>query len=134
MFWSYFLFAASPAIGSEPLPVELCDQIDMAKIIFNHLQIFQYLKDLKEHDKRLISNYMPLSVTLDPRLKMTFLKDWDNDIEFGKGITQGWNLEGEYMDKVTFIRNFVGVSLPENYGEEGEKHDEPGLIPNMTVQ
>ena len=100
----------------------------------NHLQIFQYLKDLKEHDKRLISNYMPLSVTLDPRLKIRFLKDWDNDVEFGKGIMQGWNLEGEYMDKVTFIRNFVGVSLPENYGEECQKHDEPGLIPNMTVQ
>ena len=129
-----FSYAASPAIELEPLPVELCEQIDMAKIIFNHLQIFQYLKDLKEHDKRLISNYRPLSVTLEPRLKMTFLKDWDNDQELGEGNMKGWNLEGEYMDEDTFVRNFVGVPLPEKYDENCEIYDDPGLIPNMTVQ
>ena len=123
------LFAANPVISAD-----LCEKMDIAKIIFNHLQIFQYLKDLKEHDKRLISNYRPLSVTLDPRLKMAFLKDWDNDREFGEGNMKGWNLEGEYMDKRTFVMNFVGVSFPENYDEKCEKYDKPGLIPNMTVQ
>ena len=65
---------------------------------------------------------------------MTFLKDWDNDREFGEGNTQGWNLDGEYMDEDTFVRNFVGVPLPEKYGEKCEIYDDPGLIPNMTVQ
>ena len=102
-------------------------------MIFNHLQIFQYLKDLKEHDKRLISNYMPLSVNFDPRLNVKFLKDWDSKQELGKGNMKGWNLEGEYVDKHTFVRNFVGVTLPATYDEKCDKNDEPCLIPNTTV-
>ena len=43
-------------------PTELCEELSIAKCIFNHLQIFQYLEDLENHDKRLMSNYLPLSL------------------------------------------------------------------------
>ena len=113
-------------------PTELCEELSIAQCIFNHLQIFQYLEDLENHDKRLMSNYLPLSVTLNKELRITFLKDWRKNWGWGKRNIEDWNLEGDAMSKESFIENFVGSVIAEHNNQSGERSI-GGLIQSMLV-
>ena len=113
-------------------PTELCEELNIAKCIFNHLQIFQYIEDLQNHDIRLMSNYLPLSVTLNEELRIKFLKDWSKDKLWGKGNIEDWNLEGDAMSKESFIENFVGTVISE-FDNQSVKRSPGSLIQSMLV-
>ena len=102
---------------AEDLTPEQCEELRIANSIFNHLQIFQYLEDLQNHDKRLMSNYLPLSVTLCDELRINFLKEWNQNQLWGKRSIEDWSLQGDFITKESFIKKFVGGNLPEHSNE-----------------
>ena len=114
---------------AEDLTPEQCEELRIANSIFNHLQIFQYLEDLQNHDKRLMSNYLPLSVTLCDELRITFLKEWNQNHLWGKRSIEDWNLQGDFITKESFIKKFVGGNLPEYTNENVSRC----LISSMKV-
>ena len=109
---------------------EECENFIIAEGIFNHLQIFQYLEDLKNHDKRLISNYLPLSVKFSDTLSMEFLKDWNENQLWGNGSFDDWNLQ-DALTKQSFIEKCDGGILPVQNNEQRSRCE--GLIESMKV-
>ena len=47
---------------------------DIAKKIFNHLKIFQYLEDVREHNKNVWSTFISPPVKLNDNINIKFLK------------------------------------------------------------
>ena len=107
-----------------------CETFVIAECIFNHLQIFQYLEDLKKHDKRLISNYLPLSVKFNDTLSTKFLTDWNENQLWGNGNIDDWNLQ-DALTKESFIEKFAGGILPVQNNEQRSRCE--GLIQSMKV-
>ena len=101
----------------EDLTPEQCEELGIADSIFNHLRMFQYFEDLQKHDKRLMSNYLPLSVTLCDELRINFLKEWNQNQLWGKRSIEDWSLQGDFITKESFIKKFVGGNLPEHSNE-----------------
>ena len=109
---------------------EECENFIIAERIFNHLQIFQYLEDLKNHDKRLISNYLPLSVKFNDTLSTKFLTDWNENQLWGNGNIDDWNLQ-DALTKESFIEKCAGGNLPVQNNEQRSRCE--GLIQSMKV-
>ena len=113
----------------EDLTPEQCEELGIADSIFNHLRMFQYFEDLQNHDKRLMSNYLPLSVTLCDELRITFLREWNQNQLWGKRSIEDWSLQGDFITKESFIKKFVGGNFPEHTNE----HVSRCLISSMKV-
>ena len=109
---------------------EECEKFIIAEGIFNHLQIFQYLEDLKQHDKRLISNYLPLSVKFNNTLSTKFLTEWNENQLWGKGNIDDWNLQ-DALTKESFIEKFADGVLPVQDNEQRSRCER--LIERMKV-
>ena len=114
---------------AEDLTPERCEEIRIANSIFNHLRMFQYFEDLQKHDKRLMSNYLPLSVTLSDELRITFLKEWNQNQLWGKRSIDDWTLQGDVMTKESFINNYVESIHTEHTNEKVSRC----LISSMKV-
>ena len=91
--------------------------------------MFQYFEDLQKHDKRLMSNYLPLSVTLCDELRIKFLKDWNQNQLWGKRSIEDWGLQGDVMTKESFIKSYVGGI----YTDHTNEHVSRCLISCMKV-
>ena len=75
----------------------------IAETIFKHLQMFQYYRDLKDHDKKLKSLWLPHSEMLDKKyIEIDFLKKWDESC--GRSNIDNWfpeSSETTVRDKCT---------------------------------
>ena len=80
---------------------------EIAKKIFNHLQFFQYLEDVRKHDENILSIFKPIFVELHDKINVEFLKQWDKAQNSGRGNAQHWNFKEESVDVNQFVELFV---------------------------
>ena len=61
----------------------------IAEIIFNHLQMFQYYRDLKHFDECFTSLWVPHYVHVqEGDIRIEFLSDWDE--KSGRNLIGNW--------------------------------------------
>ena len=106
------------------------DKTMIAEKIYNHLQMFQFYRDLEIYDKTLLSRFLPPKCSLNPNIEVDFLEEWDKDFGGMQNVKE-WNLKGRTsLTKDEFVQEFVG---PVSSTEEEEPVFGTGIIPNMRT-
>ena len=98
---------------------------DIAKKIFNSLQMFQYLEDVRNYDEKPWSTFIPHSVKLNDKINVEFLKRWDKDQNSCEGNVNNWKLKEEAISERTFVEFFVK--------EDNAVFGGRGVFPSMEV-
>ena len=80
---------------------------NIAKTLFNHLQMFQYLEDVRNEDEKILSTFKAHSVKLNDKINVEFLKRWDKDQNLGAGNVKHWKLREESISEQQFIGNYI---------------------------
>ena len=110
----------------------------IAAVIFRHLQMFEYYKDLKEYDKSMSSLWLPHNEADEEfqnnRLDYTFLSEWQDKCAIS--LSEDWRLSekrdaGKKVDKREFIERFSKDSKHfsnDSFEEVAEVPDEVSLL------
>ena len=104
----------------------------VAQKIFNHLQMFQFYRELGEYDKTLISVFKQHSFTLNDDLDVEFLKNWmikfSKDEKCGEGYIDKWSLPSNKISRNEFVNKFEKIFVDDiEYGG-------PGMFSKMRVR
>ena len=96
----------------------------VAQKIFNHLQMFQFYRDLGEYDKTLISVFKQHSFKLNDDLDVEFLKKWmkefSKDEKCGEGYIDKWSLPSNKISRNEFVTKFEKIFVDDiEYGGQG---------------
>ena len=86
----------------------------IAKTIFYHLQMFQYLEDVRKHDKKAWSTFMSHSVNFNDNINIDFLKKWDEDQNSCEGNAKHWDVKDEAISEKQFVELFVKDAAEED--------------------
>ena len=106
---------------------------DIAKKIFNHLKIFQYLEDVREHDKKVWSTFISSPVKLNDNINIKFLKKWDEDQNFCEGNAKHWDIKDQVISEQQFVEFFVKDAEEEDNAALGGRGLIDDLLQDMQV-
>ena len=104
---------------------------DIAKKIFSHLQMFQYLDDLRQHDEKIWSTFKSHSVKLNDKINVEFLRKWDEKMgKLGEGNAKHWDFkEQQAIHEKQFVEFYV-----KDVAEDDDVFGGRGLIQSMALE
>ena len=96
----------------------------VAQKIFNHLQMFQFYRELGKYDKTMISIFKQHSFTWNEDLDVEFLKKWmiefSKDEKCGEKSIDKWKLPSNKISRDEFVTKFEDIFVDDiEYGGQG---------------